>query len=526
MSSLFPDQPDIFTGKINNVDTINAEDINNLQDSIVRIENSLSPLIKADSSLLTLCHYENTASGYRNVVSSASGAVRYVEGKYDNGVFIERGALNFVKNPALRTSDSLWTFTPVTGSMTCSRVSSDFPPGINSGYSLQIQASASGDSEASIKTSLEGLSVNTAYAISFYVKNIVTGNNFSGIEMKIAKNDGSGTTGPTFSVTDQWVRVSGIYTTAADQDSFNLVVRFGKTGAAVNDRIYFGGLQVEQGSLVSGYCDGSQGTGFAWTGSANASDSIRSNTIIQYPVSSGSAQWLNSDRGTIGFWIKPGWDNGDSLLRYLFDTSVTATGKQVSIYKDSNNKLNFKITEPGAQFAAVQTNSAPDWEPSGGWKLITCTYNFDTSANTWTLHIHIDGQPVSSTASGSAATSNLPGSYMYLGASGSQEHYADGVFDDFFTYNRVLSDVEISRIYDSPIQMSEGILRATIGADTTDAVIGTEKAVAHSLGEIPSFIEITEKGAGIVYLSNPATNQYFYVKSTASSIDFDWRAWK
>ncbi|MCE1248226.1 MAG: LamG domain-containing protein, partial [Firmicutes bacterium] len=203
-----------------------------------------------------------------------------------------------------------------------------------------------------------------------------------------------------------------------------------------------------------------------------------------------------------------------------------AVGKQITIFKDTDNKLNFKILEPGGQYIQVRTDNTPDWEPAGGWKLIVCVYHYNTSTNIWTLKIFIDGLQQTITSTGSASTSNLPGSLMYIGASSIQTNFSNSIFDDFFIYDVELTDVEISQIFDSNIQMSEGILRATTGHSTTASTIGDETTVAHSLGEIPSFIEITEKGPGIVYLSGDSTNQYFYVKSTGSSINFNWRAWK
>lgn len=188
--------------------------------------------------------------------------------------------------------------------------------------------------------------------------------------------------------------------------------------------------------------------------------------------------------------------------------------------------MNFDILEPDGESANLVSQNAVDWEPANDWMHIACTYEYDDVGESWELNMLVDGQVISTSASGNASTSSALGDYMYLGSSYDQDNFSDGKFDDFFICDIEKDEDEVSKIYDSPIQISEGILRATLGSDTTDASIGIEKAVSHGLGEIPSFIEITEKGAGVVYLSNDSTNQYFYVKSTASSVDFDWRAWK
>ena len=310
------------------------------------------------------------------------------------------------------------------------------------------------------------------------------------------------------------------------QDSFVLEVDLSKTGAADGDQILFGGFQVEEGSFYSTYCDGDQGTGYIWTGGSNSSSSIRNDAVIQYPVSSSSQLYLDSDTGSVGFWLKAEWDAGNSALRYLFDTASGSSNKRLSIYKDTDNKLNMKIAEPGGDYAAIVTDQAVDWHPQDEWVHIACTYDFIESSSSWSLQAFVNGSPVSTSSTGTASTSSALPDYMYIGCSYEEEDFADGCFDDFFTYDKVLPSVEVGKIFNSPIQLTEGILRATVGSDTTDASAGTESSVAHGLGETPSFIEITEKGAGVVYLSNTADNQYFYVKSTAASINFGWRAWK
>lgn len=519
MSSQFPDSLDSFTVKVDNVDVITADDINSLQDGVSRIESCISPLIREDDELLTLCHFEGRTSGYRDISADESGAVRYFPGKYGDSVFVEEGTTNYVENPAFRESDDLWTFVTNTGSMSCGQVTSDYPEDIDTSGSYQVNVEDDGNVDGTLKTTLAGLSADTTYPVSFWVKNEVSGSSFTGTSMRIVRSDGSGASGSSFSVTSDWERVSSLFTTESGQDSFVLEVRFEKTGAVIDDKILFCGFQVENSADMTTYCDGSQGTGYSWTGGVNSSSSLRDDTIIQYPVGS----HLSADIGSVGFWVKPAWDNDDTATRIFFDTASSSSAKRMSVYKDGDNKLNFRIDEPGGDYSAVQSVSAVDWE-SEEFLHVACTYDFDDVSDTWDLTSFVNGHEISTSSSGTASTSSALPDYMYLGTNFEGGEPSNSYFDDFFAYSRILSDVEISRIYDSPIQMSEGRLRATIGTATTDGTPGVETAVAHGLGEIPGFVDITEKGAGLVYISSDATNEYFYVKSTASSIDFAWRA--
>lgn len=526
MPSSFPESLDVFTDKSDNVDMIKAADVNNLQDSVARIENTMRAAVRDDKSLLSLCHFDGNTRCYRGWEATQDGAVRFKTGKFGQSLYVEGGAENFVENPAVRSSSGGWTLTNVTGSTSCSRVTSDYPPGIGTTACIQLRAEQAGSLSGVLKTPMDGLASASNYTISFWVRQSASGSGFTGTEMKIADDGGGGASGPSYDVTSSWSRESGEFTTGASQETFVLQLHYSGSSALTGDSIFLGGFQVESGSRATSYCDGDQGTGYSWTGGQNSSRSLRNEAVVQYPVSSSSHIYLDGTQGTVGLWLSPDWGNGDGALRYFLDTTSSSSHQSMSMYKDEDNKLNFKITQPGGDYAAGVTTSAPDWEPADGWMHLACAYAFDSQQGTWSLGLFVNGQEASASSQGTASTSSSLGDFAYLGSTFDHKNHADSRLDDFFAYDRVLTPVELQKIYDSPIPIPEGILQATAGEGITSSTIGNSTAVAHGLGEIPSFVEITPQSPYVVYLSDSddTTNENFYVKSTGASANFKWRA--
>jgi hypothetical protein len=87
-------------------------------------------------------------------------------------------------------------------------------------------------------------------------------------------------------LTDYWQRHS--LTITATQDVVDITVMFvNDFGAARASTFYLDGVQVEKKAYATSYCDGSLGTGYAWTGSAHASASTRESTLVYFSPDNG-----------------------------------------------------------------------------------------------------------------------------------------------------------------------------------------------------------------------------------------------
>jgi hypothetical protein len=162
------------------------------------------------------------------------------------------------------------------------------------------------------------------------------------------------------------------------------------------------------------------------------------------------------------------------------------------------------------------------WSP-GTWQHLIATWSGGN------LQIILNGVVQSVTGSGSGAgISSLPAN-MYVGSRYTGTLQANGVFDEFLIKSAVVTQNEINQIYDASLAMPGVIaairgISAGKGGGTTHATAGTQVSVAHGIGASPSFVMLTPKANGVVYLSAPSDSTNFYVKGSASSIPFDWVA--
>jgi len=64
----------------------------------------------------------------------------------------------------------------------------------------------------------------------------------------------------------------------------------------------------------------------------------------------------------------------------------------------------------------------------------------------------------------------------------------------------------------------------TNGTGTTSGTIGTQTSHAHGLGVAPDFVAITETANGTVYVSAASDATNIFVKGSAASLTFNFRA--
>lgn len=100
----------------------------------------------------------------------------------------------------------------------------------------------------------------------------------------------SGTIKSSLTLTDEWQRVTPAAVTlnaAKTVDYMAVTVRTQTQQAAT---FYVDAVQLEQKAYATSYCDGSLGTGYAWSGTANASSSTRTAASLTYPNKAQGAQ--------------------------------------------------------------------------------------------------------------------------------------------------------------------------------------------------------------------------------------------
>lgn len=143
---------------------------------------------------------------------------------------------------------------------------------------------------------------------------------------------------------------------------------------------------------------------------------IKAGNTLTYP----SMFNIDPKKGTIDFWVKPRWNGNDGLTHYFFDTGEATDSNRISIYKDSTNKLNFRILDASGNvnFASADISS---------WKA----EEFHDIRVTWKtneMQLYIDNNLVGTDMSVNAPTAL--GDYIFVGSSMNKVDQAEAIIDE------------------------------------------------------------------------------------------------
>lgn len=168
---------------------------------------------------------------------------------------------NLVPNPSFEVNLDGWTTYTTSGSVTHSRVTTQFLFG-----SACYQIVASAPSDAGLQKEVT-LSAGT-YAFSAYCK---TGADVTDAHIVIRKNTDfiPLVNGHITNENQDWQRVSGVFT-LTESTSCDILLGLGSYGSASEGTAWFDGVLLENLNHVSSYFDGSTG---AWTGTPHNSTS-------------------------------------------------------------------------------------------------------------------------------------------------------------------------------------------------------------------------------------------------------------
>ena len=276
-------------------------------------------------------------------------------------------------------------------------------------------------------------------------------------------------------------------------------------------------VQLEQSALASTYIDGFQGAGYAgFLGTA----STREAAGLSYAASGA----LGAASGTVGFWIFPLWGATDGQEHVLFDAAESSGRNRIRFSKDAENRLVLSVYDDDAGLRQLVSN-APVNFPAEQWLHLGFTYGGGN------LKMFQAGQEVAAnpTGPGSGQVNPVPPT-LYLGSDFLGTVTGGALFDDLVVKDAEAGPGEMAALGsgNSPcrgLALALGGFTMGVGNATTDVSAGVQSAVAHGLGVTPSFLQITERSNGLVYLSAPADATSFYVKGSAPSLAFDWRAY-
>lgn len=205
--------------------------------------------------------------------------------------------------------------------------------------------------------------------------------------------------------------------------------------------IYVGEVQVEKGAYATSYCDGSMGTGYAWTGSANISSSYRLPAQVQYETSGK----ISSTEGSIDLWYKPEHDSSQNIYndRYLFSTDVIR-----AYLRGSDSRFVFEIND-GSKWNTLTTPI----QVFNSNTLMRLTFTWNKN---WGYRIFINGN-----LANSEKKTFVPKNFstpIYIGTDTNGQNQSNGIIDEF-------------KIYDSEDDIFKNVLNYNIPAAGAKEII-------------------------------------------------------
>lgn len=223
--------------------------------------------------------------------------------------WVEEGTTNTVPDPSFEnaTITNYWT---AQGTAAISKVTTHAYISSNGGK--VVCGAATTDGVHQLATSGAAASSGQSWTVSGRIRAFAAGDVGKTVKAAIIERtsgDAVVTTnlGSAITLTDAWqvfsytVALSGGGTVAKATCGF-------MAGAAVAVDFVLDAVQLEQKAYATSYCDGSLGTGYAWSGTAHASSSTRTKCDISVTKIS----HINSDRGAVALRFTRDYDSGSS----------------------------------------------------------------------------------------------------------------------------------------------------------------------------------------------------------------------
>lgn len=201
------------------------------------------------------------------VTPTLTGGVLEVDGQYGRAWQIAEATTNLVLNPSAETNTTSWLVNLATMTRDTSRAYSG-------AASVKATWQAATARTSAVRADSASLTIDTTYTASIWVY-VPSG------QPDVVISVSGVAYGTVTSVKDQWVRLSQTFT--ATNTTTNDLSVHPNTATVGGEYCYIDAAQIEQKAYATPYADGSLGAGHAWTGTAHASSSTRSDSSITVP---------------------------------------------------------------------------------------------------------------------------------------------------------------------------------------------------------------------------------------------------
>ena len=244
------------------------------------------------------------------------------------------------------------------------------------------------------------------------------------------------------------------------------------------DVFYFDAAQFEAGRFPTSYIPTTDGT------------ATRTAERLTYPTSGN----LQTAQGSVSLWVKPEYGPSTAQMRTFFDAR-TPEGNGIRLYRNTTDKLALQIGN-GTTHKTTLSPGILNWTANTWYHVVA----------TWDRHsqkVFVNGALIASTSI--PVLSTQFNDDFSIGDSRDANTPAAAAFADTAIYNRVLSDTEISTLYNrtAPPHALSG---AAFFADFNDKINGYSRDI---LSPEPTLTVGSEETTGTPWWHRAATQHSF-----------------
>lgn len=378
----------------------------------------------ADGLLLLGPHCEiNTTEWWtaRKQKATLSGAFHQEAGRWlgTRGLVVEEATTNLIKEPSFETALVFWGGVGATAT-------ADATYSVFGDYALKLVTDNLAAGEGDSYNCTDTTAAATEYTLSVYMR-------------------GSGTVVMGFWDAGAGFQDSSVITLTNVWTRYELTATFGAGAARMvyvwtdvqqGITFYCDGFQLEQQDYATSYCDGTLGTGYAWTGAAHGSTSTRTATEVNLDAHVG----LISGVAALSFRVV-------AQTPYDYDAASPAYGRLFEAWEDADNRVLLYYNPATNTLALIWEESniqVPlSWEAdfsAGDWLDIVAVC--DTAGD---LELWVNGDLKNSTDL--SARSPIAPSQWNIGTNQTATYPGGFIFAEYAVFDRVLTAIEVAGLY-------------------------------------------------------------------------------
>jgi hypothetical protein len=331
-------------------------------------------IIQFDGPAPYALDYSGSSLTHMGVSPTTETAVIYRPGRFGKAAQLAAGTTNYCRNPSFETElpaiDAEWTVysTTLVAQATDAYIGS---------YSLSVTTAGTSNPYLYASNAPVTLATGQTWTFSAYVKagnDAAVGNS---VTVSLRENEDSGyLSSVSVILSAEWQRISVTRTlTHATPTALNRWVTHNSAGNS-GEIILIDAVQLEQQVHASPYCDGSLGSGHAWTGTEHASTSTRASSNLTY------SKLVNPAAYTVGGWFKVTLAENTTISGLFRPRFI-----QIGAYANASSAtVGVNSTSTAIQLYTQSVASAPSWAISGilaananyepgEWVFIALSYN-------------------------------------------------------------------------------------------------------------------------------------------------------